>query len=85
MNWNWKFRAVWMLCLGVNDMSREMKDSGVEWLGEIPEDWEITKLKYLGTYINGYAFKPDDWGNTGIRIIRIQDLTGSNDIIIAEI
>lgn len=60
-------------------MSREMKDSGVEWLGEIPEDWEITKLKYLGTYINGYAFKPDDWGNTGIRIIRIQDLTGSND------
>ena len=49
-------------------MSREMKDSGVEWLGEIPEDWEITKLKYLGTYINGYAFKPDDWGNTGIRI-----------------
>ncbi len=79
MNWNWKFRAVWILCLGVNDMSREMKDSGVEWLGEIPEDWEITKLKYLGTYINGYAFKPDDWGNTGIRIIRIQDLTGSND------
>ncbi len=43
-------------------MSREMKDSGVEWIGEIPEDWKITKLKYLGTYINGYAFKPDDWG-----------------------
>ena len=79
MNWNWKFRAVWMLCLGVNDMRREMKDSGVEWIGEIPEDWKITKLKYLGTYINGYAFKPDDWGDTGIRIIRIQDLTGSND------
>ena len=56
MNWNWKFRAVWRLGLGVNDMSREMKDSGVEWLGEIPEDWEITKLKYLVTYINGYAF-----------------------------
>ncbi len=24
-----------------------MKDSGVEWLGEIPEHWEISKLKYL--------------------------------------
>ncbi len=27
-----------------------MKDSGVEWLGEIPEHWEISKLKY-DTYI----------------------------------
>ena len=24
------------------------KDSGVEWLGEIPEHWEVKKLKYLG-------------------------------------
>src|SRR5699024_1098458 len=24
-----------------------MKDSGIEWLGEIPEEWEITKLKWL--------------------------------------
>lgn len=24
-----------------------MKDSGVEWLGEIPEHWEVVKLKYL--------------------------------------
>lgn len=23
---------------------REMKDSGVEWIGEIPKDWEITKI-----------------------------------------
>lgn len=25
----------------------KMKDSGVEWVGEIPEHWEVTKLKYL--------------------------------------
>lgn len=24
---------------------REMKDSGVEWIGEIPKEWEVTKLK----------------------------------------
>ena len=58
---------------------REMKDSGVAWIGEIPETWSINKMKYIGTYINGYAFKPDDWGNTGLPIIRIQDLTGSNN------
>ena len=45
MNWNWKFRAVWMLCLGVNDMGREMKNSGVEWIGEIPEDWNLQRVK----------------------------------------
>lgn len=45
MNWNWTFRTVWMLCLGVNDMSREMKDSGVEWIGEMPEDWNVQRVK----------------------------------------
>lgn len=60
-------------------MAREMMDSGIPWIGEIPTDWNIRKLKYLGKYINGYAFKPEDWGNRGKRIIRIQDLTGSND------
>ena len=46
MNWSWIFRAVWMLCLGVNDMSREMKDSGVEWIGEIPKDWHVLAVKH---------------------------------------
>ena len=23
---------------------REMKDSGVEWIGQIPSDWELTKI-----------------------------------------
>lgn len=26
---------------------REMKDSGIEWIGEIPVDWEVIKNKYL--------------------------------------
>ncbi len=29
----------------VKELTRKMKDSGIEWIGEIPEDWEITKLK----------------------------------------
>ena len=58
---------------------REMKDSGVAWIGKIPRCWNTSKLKYLGQYINGYAFKPEEWGSKGVPIIRIQDLTGSND------
>lgn len=56
---------------------REMKDSGIEWIGKIPHCWNTSKLKYLGQYINGYAFKPEEWGSKGVPIIRIQDLTGS--------
>lgn len=56
---------------------RDKRESGVEWIGAIPARWGITKLKYLGEYINGYAFKPDDWGEHGKPIIRIQDLTKS--------
>lgn len=26
-------------------MTRKMKDSGIEWIGEIPENWEISKFK----------------------------------------
>ena len=31
------------------DPNAKMKDSGVEWIGEIPEDWEVTFIKYLGS------------------------------------
>lgn len=58
---------------------RQMKDSGIEWIGQIPQEWEVSKIKHIGSYVNGYAFKPEDWGTVGKRIVRIQDLTGSND------
>lgn len=31
---------------GINP-NAPMKDSGIEWIGEIPEHWEVSKLKYL--------------------------------------
>lgn len=39
---------------------------------------EKVRLGDVATYINGYAFKPTDWSNNGIPIIRIQDLTGNS-------
>ena len=26
----------------------ELKDSGVEWIGKIPKDWEVIKLRNIG-------------------------------------
>ncbi len=42
------------------DPNVEMKDSGVEWIGEIPSHWEITKLKYNGKVIIGLSFDKED-------------------------
>lgn len=57
---------------------QEMKDSGIDWINMFPKSWNKAKLKQIGNYINGYAFKPEDWSSNGLPIIRIQDLTGSN-------
>lgn len=38
----------------------------------------MNRLGDIATYINGYAFKPSDWSNVGVPIIRIQDLTGNS-------
>lgn len=39
---------------------------------------DYIRLGDVATYINGYAFKPEDRGDSGLPIIRIQDLTGNS-------
>ena len=34
-------------------MAREMKDSGIAWIGEIPKDWNTIKVKYAASITNG--------------------------------
>ena len=38
----------------------EYKDSGVEWLGEIPSHWEVKKMKFLGSIFPGLSGKKGD-------------------------
>lgn len=57
-----------------------MKDSGVEWIGQIPEGWVIERLKNDSVFINGYAFNSDSFTiNDGIKVIRIGDISSSID------
>ena len=37
-----------------------MKNSGVEWIGEIPEDWEVSKTKYLTKLYTGNSIKDEE-------------------------
>jgi type I restriction enzyme S subunit len=55
------------------------KDSGVDWLGDVPEHWEVVPLKHLADFINGDAFKPTEWAESGTPIIRIQNLNGGEE------
>ena len=38
----------------------------------------MARLGDVATYVNGFAFKPTDWSDEGLPIIRIQDLTGNS-------
>lgn len=42
------------------------------------EDWEYKKLGEVAEYINGFAFKPEDWSTSGLPIIRIQNLNNTD-------
>ena len=54
----------------------EMKDSGVEWIGEIPSHWGVTKHKYHLQLQNGYPFKSELFDpEEGFPLIRIRDIT----------
>ncbi|MEE5994069.1 MAG: restriction endonuclease subunit S [Oscillospiraceae bacterium] len=43
-------------------MSRPMKDSGIEWIGEIPESWGTIRFKFLHNGVNtGEAIDKEYW------------------------
>lgn len=56
------------------------KDSGIAWLGEIPEHWEVRRLKYNADILNGFAFKSEEYKDNGIPIIRIGDLVSESEV-----
>src|SRR5699024_1611369 len=60
------------------DPNVNMKDSGIEWIGEIHEHWEVVKIKYLFDIKNGGTPKsnePDYWDDNGIVWITPEDLS----------
>lgn len=58
---------------------RKMKDSGIEWIGDIPEGWEVRRYKYLCKILSGFPFKSEYFSNNGgTPLIRIRDITSGN-------
>ncbi len=54
---------------------RKMKDSGIEWIGKIPYDWECKRCKYITSFINGYPFESEKLVNEyTYPVVRISDI-----------
>ena len=57
-----------------------MKDSGVEWLGEVPEHWDVSQIKYLSSFVGtgGTPKNPESFtDNDGINWFSPGDFNGS--------
>lgn len=55
------------------DLSVPMKDSDIEWLGEIPEHWEVKKLRFIGNCQNGISAGAEYFG-TGFPFVSYGDV-----------
>ncbi|MBZ7959783.1 restriction endonuclease subunit S [Campylobacter molothri] len=59
------------------DKNVKLKNSGIEWLGEIPEHWEMVKLKYVAFTNIGLVYTPDDIienSNEGYPVLRANNI-----------
>lgn len=57
-----------------------MKDSGVKWIGMIPEHWKIMRLRFVCEFRNGYTpskANPKFWENGTIPWFRMEDIRDS--------
>src|SRR5262249_7816531 len=49
----------------------ETKDSGSEWLGEIPSHWEVKRMKYISNIISGQSPNELTYNTVGIGVVLI--------------
>ena len=58
------------------DKNVEYKDSGIDWIGDIPEHWEVTRLKYLtnSSFLYGANESGIQYNEELPRYIRITDI-----------
>ena len=56
-----------------------MKDSGIDWIGEVPEGWKVCKLKNVYQLLNGRAYLDPELLEEGkYRILRVGNLFSSD-------
>jgi type I restriction enzyme S subunit len=56
------------------DPTVPMKDSGIEWLGEIPAHWEVAKFNLYVSIRHGHQFMNHDFTDDGVKVVKITQL-----------
>ena len=56
------------------------KDSGVEWLGEVPEHWQVNRLKLIADVFPSNVDKKEYEGEIAVRLCNYTDVY-YNDVI----
>ncbi|MFZ5945120.1 MAG: restriction endonuclease subunit S [Bacillota bacterium] len=56
------------------DPTVKMKPSGIEWIGNIPEGWEVRKLKNVGEAIIGLTYSPEEVADKGTLVLRSSNI-----------
>ena len=59
---------------GAETTNVKMKDSGVEWIGEIPEHWEVVKLKFVSDFINDGTHGSYPRVEDGYRLLSVRNM-----------
>jgi type I restriction enzyme, S subunit len=58
------------------DPDVEMKDSGIEWIGEIPKAWELVRVGYVSELITGFPFESSRFDfEEGVKILRGENVS----------
>ncbi len=56
------------------DPNVKMKESGIEWIRDVPEHWEVKPLKSVGSILSGYAFDSTSFIDKGITVLKISNV-----------
>lgn len=65
-------------------MTREMKNSGVQWIGDIPKDWEVRRLRTLGAFSASGIDKNIVEGEPLVHIINYVDVYNNKKFILGK-
>jgi type I restriction enzyme S subunit len=72
------------VCKGFNP-NVPMKDSGVEWIGDIPEGWKVMKIKHLASVVRGGSPRPagdPQYYEGNIPFMKVADITKDDNIFV---
>lgn len=59
----------------------EYKDSGIQWLGEIPSHWDVVPLKYIEKFTKGKLASTTNNDGEGIPIVGASEMNGKENTI----